>query len=359
MAIKGKHIKILYTYPGVKSTFVAKDIRLLSQHYQVNEYAFDLTKKKLLLWELLKQKLSIIKSLFGTSVYIVKFGGYWSLLSVLFARFFGKKSIIITGGTDCVSFPKMAYGNFQNNTLAWFTRKSFQNAHHIIALHDSMMHSDYSYDNCFFKEQGLKVHIPNLKTPYSIAYNGYDADLWKKTSEKKKGSFLTVASGLGEERRRILKGIDTILQIANQFPDNDFIIVGSNENELAEHPKNVILKPKSNAEELKLLYSQAEFYLQLSMSEGFPNSLCEAMLCECVPIVSNVASMPFIIDNSGFILMRKDINSLKGIVQKALESDTESLGKEARQRIAENFTEENRAIGLNKAIELVLSRPNP
>jgi len=348
-----KHIKILYFYPGVKSSFVAKDIRLLSQKYQVIEYGFNLSLKKLLLWELLKQKLFILSNIFNSKVFIIKFGGYWSLLPVIFANLFAKKTIIITGGTDCVSFPKMAYGNFQNKTLAWFTRKSFQYAHHIIALHDSMMHSNYSYDNCFFKEQGLKVHIPNLKTPYSIAYNGYNAIQWKKSSEKKKGSFLTVAGGLGEERRRILKGIDTILQIANQFPGNDFIIVGTNENELAEHPKNVILKPKSNAEELKLIYSQAEFYLQLSMSEGFPNSLCEAMLCECVPIVSKVASMPFIVGDSGFILERKDLSLLKDLINTALNSDTELLGKKARKRIADNFTEEKRARDLIAAVESV------
>ena len=353
MANKGKHIKILYTYPGIKSTFVAKDIRLLSRQYQVNEYAFDLTKKKLLLWELFKQKFAILKNIFSTSVFIVKFGGYWSLLPVVFARVFAKKCIIITGGTDCVSFPKMAYGNFQNKTLGWFTSKSFQYAHHIIALHDSMIQNDYSYDKCFFKEQGLKVHIPKLKTPYTVAHNGYDAEQWKKSNEKKKGSFLTVAGGLGEERRRILKGIDSILQIAAQFPDNDFIIVGTNTDEIAEHPKNVILKPKSDAKELQLLYSQAEFYLQLSMSEGFPNSLCEAMLCECVPIVSNVASMPFIVGDSGFVLEHKDLSLLKTLIQKSLKSNTEELGKKARKRIADNFTEEKRAKDLIEAVNSV------
>ncbi len=353
--IQESHTTIIYIFPGTKSTFVAKDIRLLSQSYAVKEYSFNTSNKKLILWELLKQKLFIFNKIFSSSVFIVKFGGYWSLIPTIFARLFGKKTIIITGGTDCVSFPSIAYGNFQNKTLSWFTKKSFQWTNHIIALHPSMMYSDYTYDNCTFKHQGLKAHIPNISSPYSIAYNGYDSHFWKKTEEVKQGLFLTVAGGLGEERRKKLKGIDTILQIAEQFPIHQFIIVGATENEIPKHPKNVLLKPKANADELLKYYSQAEFYLQLSISEGFPNSLCEAMLCECVPIVSQVASMPFIVADSGFILERKDLTMLKNLIQQALEANTEGLGKKARRRIAENFTEEKRAKDLIKAVESVLS----
>ena len=98
--------------------------------------------------------------------------------------------------------------------------------------------------------------------------------------------------------------------------NSTFIIVGTNSNEIPNHPDNVILKPKSSLDELVIHYSQAEFYLQLSMSEGFPNSLCEAMLCECVPIVSHVASMPFIVADSGFVLARKNLGLLKKVISK-------------------------------------------
>jgi glycosyltransferase involved in cell wall biosynthesis len=79
------------------------------------------------------------------------------------------------------------------------------------------------------------------------------------------------------------------------------------------------------------------------------------MLCECVPIVSHVASMPFIVADSGFILERKDLNMLKNLIQQALDSNTEELGKKARKRIADNFTEEKRAKDLIEAVESVLS----
>lgn len=341
---------IIYFYPGVKSSFVAKDIRLLSKQFDVREYSFDTSNKKMILWELFKQKVFILQNLFNSTVYLIKFGGYWSLLPVFFARVFGKKSIIISGGTDCVSFPEISYGNFQNKVLGLFTKLSFKNANIIIALHESMISSEYNYKNLKFKFQGIKIHIPEIKTEFAIINNGYDSTVWNKTQEKIPNTFITVAGGIAENRRRILKGIDIFIEAAKVFPDYKFIIVGGNENNILQLPSNVIIKPKATQDELIKYYSEAQFYLQLSMSEGFPNSLCEAMLCECVPIVSKVASMPYIVDDSGFILERKDLNLLKEIIINAINSDTEALGIKARNRIATMFTEKNRA---QKLIDIV------
>lgn len=347
--------RILYIYPGGRSTFIAKDIRLLSEKFIVEEYFFNSSNKKSLPWELLKQIAFLKFHLFRYDLYLIKFSGYWSLFPVLLARLFGRKSMIITGGTDCVGFPSIGYGNFQNKLLSWFTVKSYRKVSKIIALHESMLFNKYSYSRCVNKSQGIKTFIPNLATPSIEIANGYDADFWKPIGTKNPKTFVTVATGLGENRRRLLKGIDLILAVAPYFPEAKFYIVGTNDSEIANYPENVILIPKKTPEELVSIYSQSQFYLQLSMSEGFPNSLCEAMLCECVPIVSNVASMPYIIGDSGFVLEKKDVAMLKELISNALVSDTETLGKKARRRIAENFTEEKRKDELIAAVESLFS----
>ena len=50
------------------------------------------------------------------------------------------------------------------------------------------------------------------------------------------------------------------------------------------------------------------------MSEGFPNALCEAMLCGCIPIGSNVASIPHIIGDKGYILKQKNEILLQNLI---------------------------------------------
>ena len=155
--------------------------------------------------------------------------------------------------------------------------------------------------------------------------------------------------------QKALKGIDLIIEAAPFFPDYKFIIVGVDKvDSLITKSKNVIVLPKESNENLINYYSKSKFYLQLSMAEGFPNALCEAMLCECVPIVSNVFSMPEIIDNSGFVLMKRDLNLLKEVLTSAIGTDTNAHGKNAREVIAKNYSLLERELKLSMLIEHLL-----
>ena len=51
--------------------------------------------------------------------------------------------------------------------------------------------------------------------------------------------------------------------------------------------------------------SISEYYLQLSMAE-VSNSLCEAMICECIPIGDKRFSIPEIIGKHGLYIDRRD-----------------------------------------------------
>jgi glycosyltransferase involved in cell wall biosynthesis len=67
------------------------------------------------------------------------------------------------------------------------------------------------------------------------------------------------------------------------------------------------------------------------------------MLCECVPIVSNVGGMPDIAADCGYILKYKNINELYELTNSAINNfELDKLGKKARQRIVENYTFEKR-----------------
>jgi glycosyltransferase involved in cell wall biosynthesis len=347
--------KILYIYPGKKSSFISKDIEIIGLSNAITDVSFSLSKKHLIVVNLLKQFIFFAFQIKHFDLIIIKFGGYWSLIPVFFAKYFRKKSIIITGGTDCVSFPEINYGNFNKLFMSVFTKYSFQFTDHIIFLHLSMWESNYKYSNFSNKKQGLKTYIPNLKTNYTVVSNGYSSEKWKKNKNKIGKSFLTVGTNLENEKNRLLKGIDLILNIAPQFPQAQFTIIGAKPDSFNLLPANVCLIASVNHDEIINYYSQAEFYLQLSLSEGFPNSLCEAMLCECVPIVSDVASMPYIIGDSGFVLAQKNINQLKTIIEQAISIDTKKLGQLARQRIAQNFSEEKRAEELRKVITDLLN----
>src|SRR6185369_10376616 len=98
-------------------------------------------------------------------------------------------------------------------------------------------------------------------------------------------------------------------------------------------------------------YSKQQFYFQISIAEGFPSAICEAMLCNCIPIGSNVAAIPMIIGDCGFVLNKRDPEMLMALIKNALNSDTKTLAKKSRERIIELFPQGKREAELIKLIE--------
>jgi glycosyltransferase involved in cell wall biosynthesis len=204
--------------------------------------------------------------------------------------------------------------------------------------------------------QGYKKHIPDIKTPDTIIYNGYDGNDWYKDEiiEREELMFMT---GVGKyyDKIQYLKGFDIIIECAQYFPEAKFVIVGVNENEKPPvFSDNVIFHPVVNKEELFVLYNKASFYFQLSISEGFPNALSESMLCECIPIVSAVSSMPKIVYGCGFVVKKRDVNELISIVNHAVEmpkKEKQKLSKQSRDKVLGKYSLENRKVKLLDLIE--------
>ena len=126
---------ILYFHTG-NSSFVNKDIAILSEIDEVKVFAFSSDKKWKTPFLLIKQKLFILRHLFSTKLYVAQFAGYHGYLPELFARLTGNNFLVIAGGTDCVSFPAIGYGNFNKKLLGYFTKLSFKLATHVSPKHE-------------------------------------------------------------------------------------------------------------------------------------------------------------------------------------------------------------------------------
>ncbi len=329
---------ILYWHLG-KSSFVIKDLDILITHFIVKDFYFKPKKNLSIVWEFLKQIFICLHFLFYSNIVICQFAGYHSLIPALIFRVFGKKVIIIAGGTDCVAFPSINYGNFQKKYLKWFTKKSFQLANIISPVDETLVIYNYTYQDNDYPQQGYRFHIKKINAKEEVIHNGYDSTKFNiLPATRLPHSFLTVAANLETETFKQLKGIDLIIWASKQFPNYTFTIIGGKSAKFHNKPDNLILLDFVKNEELPKLYNSYAFYLQLSMSEGFPNALCEAMLCGCIPIVSNVGAMPKIVGNTGFILKRKDNQLFHELISQAIhQEDIELLRKNAREQIVTNY----------------------
>jgi len=339
--------KILYTYPGLVS-FVRNDLKLLSDFYTVRQFGFIPKKKIFTPLYFIKQLFFILINLPGTSIFICQFAGYHSLLPVLFGKLFNIPVLLVLGGTDCVSFPSINYGNFNKPLLGWFTYRSLKYATHLAPVHESLVISNYTYTDDDTLKQGYQFFHSDIKTQHTTLCYGYDPEKFVSSEHKKTNSFITVAQLNAPNYYR--KGIDLIFEMGKRFPECFFTIVGNTaEMKYDFVPPNVTLLPFIPYEELKNAYGSHEFYFQLSICEGFPSAPCEAMLCGCIPIVSNVAALPEIVGDAGFILPKKDPDLLEQLLKKALSSDKTTLSIKARQRIIDKYPINER----QKFIELV------
>lgn len=333
--------------------FTKIDTLILSKKFEVIIFEFNIkgTLSMPLLW--LKQMLFLLNHIRKSSFIFCMFAGYHSILPVIFARLFNKPCLIVAGGIDAVSFPSVNYGNFNKLILAKITALSFKWCSYIAPISDYLVNSEYTYQDNDFNRQGFLFHVKHLKTPYSVVYNGFETKHWFDNQEGRiENTFLTIASNLESESRRKIKGIDTVIEAAKLFPNHSFTIIGSN----SSHskfvvPDNVKIIPFVQHQDLRAIYCKHDFYLQLSMSEGFGNTLAEAMLCGCIPIGANAGAIPFIIGENGFILKRKDNNQLKSVFLQAMNSSQkEEIRKLARASILNRFSIEKRGEALYKII---------
>lgn len=343
-------LRITYFHIGL-SSFVKKDIELLSRNFDVRVKFLDLSKKSSLLLALTKQFFYLFRYTGKTDIFVSQFGGYHSYLPAIFAKLFGRKSIVVLGGTDTVSFPSIQYGAFYLPVLKWFTQSSYKHSSLLLPVSENLVYTDYDYTNDDFDHQGYKFFCPKVKTLFKVIYNGYKTDKWF-VADKEEKTFVTIGANLNSRFGFKLKGIDLLVDVAKELPDCKFYIIGGAD--LTDLPSNVEGISNMPHDEIPEFLSTKQFYLQLSMSEGFPNALSEAMLSGCTPIVSNVGAMPHIVSDERLILKKKDKTQLLEIIENAMEQNGYQTPHYWRSSIADRFSIEMREKEFVQAIKSLI-----
>lgn len=275
------------------------------------------------------------------------FGSVYAGYTVFLARLFGRKSIVIVAGVDASKDMEINYGIWLSPWKSRFVRYAYRHANRVLTV------------DPFLTKEVIRLAEYGGENIRSIPF-GFDGSRWYPEGPKER-RVVTVASC--EDRWRMRKkGIDKLFDAAQTLSDVSFQVLGIREPLLseirAEIPKNVEVIEYMPRDQVLPFLQRAKVYCQPSYTEGLPNALCEAMLCECIPVGTIAGGIPTAIGETGYLIPYRDQDGLVAAIRSALDAPP-TKGKQARERILKEFTVERRETALIQVITELYSPLSP
>ena len=326
--------KILYITPPPYRSFLKKDAKLLKKYYKMRVIIFDKLSPPLIF--------KLFKGVLWADITFSWFADTHAFLAVLLSKLFRKKSIVVVGGYEVANVPEIGYGLLVSPKSARKVKYVLENADRVLTVDESLKKDAIN---------NVGVSGKNIQT----VPTGYDINKWK--FEGKKEDLVITVGGVKRTNIKI-KGFETFVRAAKYLPNIKFALIGPHLDDSIEYlksiaPSNVEFTGFLPPDKLVKWYQRAKVYCQLSMREGLPNALCEAMLCECVPVGTKHGGIPTAICDTGFYVPYGDPKATAEAIKKALKSDK---GKIARERIKSMFPLERRERDLIGIIEEIMGK---
>ena len=331
------NVTVVYS---IERSFVKSDISIL-EALGLKVYKIHSEPEKTLMYFLynrLKESWLSVFYIFKSKLLIAWFNDYHSFIPILISKLFLKKSVIIVGGYDAIVDNKNNHGLFLKGGLrSTIAKLNYKMVNEVWIVHKSLE------NGCDFAKQkfniisGVRSFTSKKNIVIKEINTGYDTRFWNYDQSEEKIGILTAAF-FSEKRVINIKGLNIFNKLASLLPNINFTIAGESGIRISDFinlESNIKVMGVQNRSQMKELYQKNKFYFQGSRLEGLPNSLCEAMLCGCIPIGSRVFGIPDAIGKTGVLFdTEKDIEQIVEFVNSDLGA-TDS--KNARNRVVRKY----------------------
>lgn len=276
-----------------------------------------------------------------------------SILPLIKSKLSGRPIIVVAGGNDSMLYRDSVSG-VPRGYLAtpWYkklaARLSLRHAKAVLVVSRFMIGDVKKLGAC------EPIVVPN----------SVDTDAFRPSDDPKRyvTSIFNLHNGLADIKRAdvFLRAVPTVLKT---YPQQRFVIIGEKGNayprfralasDLGIAASVDFLGSIENAEVVRWL-QRSLVYVQISDTETFGMVIAEAMSCGTPVVVSRRGAIPELVGDHGIFVDHNDPQSVAaGIVSLLAESQQErqAIGAQARARIVEHFSYENRRAAIRRVIE--------
>lgn len=236
------------------------------------------------------------------------FGSLRYLPIAALATVLGKPICIIAGGYDVAAVPAIKYGTMARPWSRLLGRWLFARADAVAAFSTSAG-----------KEAISNARVPgNRLTVIPLGYPDRPAPVAKKEP------IVLCVSNI-DQSTLLRKGLLTVARLAGRMPQFRFILAGGGDPQvvellLTESGGHLSLPGRVEDAVLQQLFATARVYVQPSLHEGFGSAVAEAMLHDCIPVVSPLFSLPEVVGPCGLYANPSDLEALEEKVTEVLEN---------------------------------------
>lgn len=296
--------------------FVQIDLALLRERYAIREWY---QRTRFVNFPSLFRAVSQSDLVFGW------FASWHTFFPILFARVLKRPSVLVVGGYDTANMPEIGYGSQRGGVKRRVARTTMRTATRLTAF------SEFSREETI---QNTGIHPDRVVMIYIGAENDGGG-----TRQQKEQMAITVGNVDRDNLQR--KGLEPFVRTAAFLPEVPFVVIGAWRDSAIDHLRaiatpNVQFTGWVNDEKLQDYFARARVYVQASRHEGFGLSVAEAMLQECVSVVTRAGALPEVVGDVGIYLDSQEPSDVAEGLRRALALD-ESWGRRARERITREF----------------------
>ncbi|MDY6878141.1 MAG: glycosyltransferase family 4 protein [Chloroflexota bacterium] len=329
-------MKILFVHKHL-ATFVKIDLDILRSEHKVRE----LYVRRHNPLHLIADMARAAKGVLWADLVFAWFGGYHALFPFIVGRLLGRKCVVIASGYDVAAVPEIGYGNMRSGVRRTIGLWVFRLAHKVLAV--SRFTAQKAICNAKVSPAKLQVIYHGLEAP--VTCRMYDLPIQRRGA-------LTVSTV--KQAALSCKGLVTFVKAASYLQDVPFTLVGPWIDDAINSLRTVA---SSNVEFVGPCYGDSlwermlstRVYIQVSASESFGMAVAEAMLCGCVPVVTDRGALPEVVGDNGFCVPYGDVQATVEAIRQALAAGPEAR-EHCRQHIIDTFPLERRKEQLLRAV---------